>query len=127
MKMNRKTFIKKTVGAAILVVPAYTLLNCSSDDSTEVAAVDDPESSDCLANGANATAISSNHGHALAVSKSDIDAGVEKSYSIQGSSGHNHTIVVSAANFTTLKSSKTLKIESSSDNSHRHDVTVTCA
>ena len=102
--MNRKTFIKKTVGAAVLVVPAYSLMNCSNDDSTDVAIVDDPDATDCLANGANATSISSNHGHTLSVSKADIDAGAEKSYSIQGSSGHNHTIVVSSDNFNTLKS-----------------------
>lgn len=125
--MNRKAFIKKTVGAAVLVVPVYSLMNCSNDDSTNVEVVDDPEASDCLANGANATAITSNHGHTLSVSKADIDAGVEKSYSIQGSSGHNHTVVVTSDNFNTLKTSKTLKIESSRDSSHRHDVTVTCA
>lgn len=125
--MNRKTFIKKTVGAAILAVPAYSLLSCSNDDSTDVAPVEDAEASDCLDNGANATAISSNHGHTLSVSKADIDASTDKSYSIQGSSGHNHTITLTAANFTTLKSAKTIQVESSSDNSHRHDVTVTCA
>lgn len=125
--MNRMTFIKRTVGAMMIAVPTYGLVSCSGDDSTDVTPVEDPENSDCLANGANATAISSNHGHTLAVAKADIDAGLEKTYSIQGSSGHNHTIVVSSANFETLKSSKTIQIESSRDNSHRHDVTVTCA
>lgn len=125
--MNRKTFIKRTVGALVIAVPTYGLVSCSGDDSTDVPPVEDPETTDCLANGANATAISSNHGHTLSVSKADIDAGLEKTYSIQGSSGHNHTIVVTSANFETLKSSKTIRIESSRDNSHRHDVTVTCA
>ncbi|TMM57521.1 hypothetical protein FEE95_13650 [Maribacter algarum] len=125
--MNRKTFIKKAAGTVLVAVPAYSLIGCSNDDSTDVAPIEDPTATDCLANGANATAISSNHGHTLTVSKADIDAGTEKSYSIQGSSGHNHTIVVTAANFTTLKSSKTIQIESSRDSSHRHDVTVSCA
>jgi len=125
--MNRKTFIKKAAGTVLVAVPAYALIGCSNDDSTDVAPVDDPDATDCLANGANATAISSNHGHTLAVSKADIDAGLEKTYSIQGTSGHNHTIVVSADNFNTLKTAKSIQIESSRDASHRHDVTVSCA
>lgn len=125
--MNRKTFIKRTVGAVLVAIPAYSLISCSNDDSANGDPNIDPEAQDCLDNGANATAISSNHGHTLIVNKADIDAGVEKSYSIQGSSGHNHTIVVTAANFNTLKSAKTLKVESSRDSSHRHDVTVSCA
>ena len=125
--MNRKTFIKRAASAALVAIPAYSMVSCSNDDSTNVAPPDDPTVADCLTNGANATAISSNHGHSLTVSKEDIDAGVDKTYSIQGSSGHNHTIVVSSDNFNTLKSSKTIKIESSRDSSHRHDVTVSCA
>lgn len=125
--MNRNTFFKKTVGAALLAVPAYSLLSCSGDDSTDVMAAEDPNSTDCLDNGANATSISSNHGHSLMVSKSDIDDAADKTYSIQGTSGHDHTIVVTAANFDTLKSTKSIKIESSRDSSHRHDVTVSCA
>ena len=125
--MNRKTFIKKTVGAALITIPAYSLIQCSNDDSANGDPNLDPDAADCLSNGANASAISSNHGHTLVISKADIDAGVEKTYSIQGSSGHNHTIVLSSANLNTLKNEKTLQVESSRDNSHRHDVTVSCA
>jgi len=127
MKMNRKTFIKKSAGAALITLPLYGLVSCNNDDSANGDPNADPDSTDCLDNGANATAISSNHGHTLVVAKADIDAGVEKSYAIQGSSGHNHTIVLSSTNFETLKSEKTLKVESSRDSSHRHDVTVSCA
>jgi len=125
--MNRKSFIKKATGAALIAIPAYSLIGCSKDDSTNVAPPEDPDATDCLANGANATTITSNHGHTLLVSKADIEAGVEKSYSIQGTSGHDHTIVVSAANFNILKNEKQLVVESSRDNSHRHNVTVSCA
>ncbi len=125
--MDRKTFIKRTTGAALLAIPAYALLGCSNDDTTNVPEPENPSSTDCLANGANATSISSNHGHTLAVSKDDIEAGVAKTYSIQGTSGHNHSVSLTAANFETLKSTKTLVIESSRDSSHRHDVTVSCA
>jgi len=125
--MNRKTFLKKSTVAALVAIPAYSLIGCSNDDSTGVAPVEDPDASDCLVNGANATAITSNHGHTLNVSSADIEAGTDKTYSIQGTSGHNHTIVVTEANFNTLKTAKSIRIESSRDSSHRHDVTVSCA
>ena len=125
--MNRKTFIKKTTGAVLVTLPLYGLVGCSNDDSANGDPDLDPAAADCLANGANASAITSNHGHTLVVAKADIEAGLEKSYAIQGSSGHNHTIVLTTSNFDTLKSTKTLKVESSRDSSHTHDVTVSCA
>ncbi len=127
MKMNRKTFIKKTVGAMLVAIPAYSLIACSNDDTANGDPNIDIATTDCLANGANATAISSNHGHTLVVSSADIEAGTERSYSIQGSSGHNHNITLTAANFNTLRTAKTMRVESSRDSSHRHDVTVSCA
>jgi len=125
--MDRKTFLKKTAGAVVVALPAYALLGCSGDDSANGDPDLDPDQADCLANGANATAISSNHGHTLVVAKADIDAGTQKSYSIQGSSGHSHEIIVSESNFTKLKNKEQVVIESSTDSSHRHTVTVACA
>ncbi len=125
--MKRKQFIEKVLGTVLVAMPVYSLIGCSSDSTTDVIALEDSSNADCLANGANATAITSNHGHTLAVSKVDVDAALEKTYSIQGSSGHNHTIIVSSENFNALKTEKTISIESSRDNSHRHQVTVSCA
>jgi len=127
LKMDRKTFLKKTAQAALIGIPAVSILACSNDDTANGDPNLDPDQADCLANGANASAISNNHGHTLIVSRADIDAGTEKSYAIQGSSGHNHTITLSAANFTELITAKSIVVESSRDNSHRHDVTVSCA
>lgn len=127
MKMNRKTFIKKSVGALLVAIPAYGLISCSGDDTANGDPNLDPDQADCLANGANAQSISSNHGHTLIVSKEDIEAGVEKSYSIQGSSGHGHDIVLSSSDFTKLKNKEQVVVESSRGNSHRHNVTVSCA
>lgn len=127
MKMDRKGFIKKTVGAVLVSLPVISLIGCSSDDTANGDPNIDLDTADCLTNGANATAISSNHGHTLVVSKADIDAGSQKSYSIRGSAGHNHTIALTSANFNTLKTAKSISVESSRDSSHRHDVTVSCA
>ncbi len=125
--MNRKRFLQKTAGVFLVSLPVISLIGCSNDDTANGDPDLDPDQADCLDNGANATAITSNHGHTLIVSKAGIDAGTEKSYSIQGSPGHNHRITLTAANFNTLKGQKTVRVASSRDSSHRHDVTVSCA
>lgn len=125
--MKRKEFIQKSIGAVLVAVPAFSVVSCSNDDTANGDVNIDPTQADCLANGADAKSISSNHGHTLTVSKEDIDAGAEKAYSIQGSSGHDHGIVITEANFTSLKSKQSIVVESTTGASHRHDVTVSCA
>lgn len=125
--MKRKEFIQKSIGAVLIAVPAFSVVSCNKDDSANGDPDLDPEQADCLANGANAKSISSNHGHTLTVSKADIDSGVEKGYSIKGGSGHDHGVTITAANFTSLQSKQSIIIESTTGASHRHDVTVSCA
>ena len=100
--MDRKTFIKTTIGVFAVAIPAYAIISCSgSDDSNS----NDPGGNDpnCLQNGARASSISSNHGHSLTVSRNDVEAGAEKTYSIEGSAGHVHNVTVSNANFISLQ------------------------
>lgn len=72
------------------------------------------------------TTIGGNHGHAFVVAAADIEAGVEKSYNIKGSSGHPHTVVVTAAMFADLKLNKAVTATSSEDADHVHPVTLSC-
>ncbi len=125
--MNRKTFIKKTAGVILVTLPAYSLLSCSNDDSANGDPGLDPVQRDCAANGADAIAISSNHGHTLTVPREDIEAGVEKEYSIRGGSGHSHSVRLTSTHFATLRQNNQVMVESSRDSLHRHDVTVACA
>ncbi len=125
--MDRKTFIRKTAGALLLVVPAYALLSCSSssDDSNS----NPPPTGgnpDCLANGTTSS-IGTNHGHSIFVSIADVNAGAEKTYDIMGSGNHSHSVTVSAANFNTLKSNQQINITSTNDDDHTHNVTISCA
>ena len=71
--------------------------------------------------------IGSNHGHSIEVSAADANAGVEKTYPIQGTSMHPHTVTLTAADFATLRQTGTVTVMSSMDANHRHNVTVTCA
>jgi len=126
--MKRKTFIQKTVGALLLAIPAYSLINCSSsDDGPNDNPNPNPSSSaDCLQHGTS-TSISNNHGHTLTVSVADINAGVDKTYSIMGSADHDHEITITAADFNTLKNNMQIGENSTPVQSHSHAVTISCA
>ena len=125
--MDRKTFIQKAAGAMFIAIPAYSLLGCSSsDDSGENQNQDTDANADCLANGT-AVSIGSNHGRSLTVSMAGVQSGAAKTYSIKGTSGHNHTVSLTAANFTALQGNTNILVTSSSDDGHSHSVQVSCA
>ena len=125
--MDRKTFIQKAAGAMLIAIPAYSLLGCSSSDDGGGNPIPDPNgNADCLANGT-AVSIGGNHGHSLTVSTNDVQAGATKIYSIQGTSGHNHSVNLTAANFTALKSNTSISVTSTNGDGHTHSVQVSCA
>jgi hypothetical protein len=88
------------------------------------AMVDAPPATTCA--GTNAT-VGTNHGHAATIPAADITAGVEKTYDIKGTSGHPHTIKVTAAMFAMLKAGMPVMVTSSLDANHTHAVTISCA
>jgi hypothetical protein len=67
-----------------------------------------------------------NHGHALTVPVADANAAIAKTYSIKGTSGHNHTVAITAAQFGILRGGGTITVKSTVDVGHSHDVTVKC-
>jgi len=126
--MDRKQFIKSTIGA-LVAIPVVSLLSCSSDDSPVPVATTPPVSTppqrDCIANGT-LTSIASNHGHSLIVSAADVQSGVQKNYSFTGGT-HNHNVTVSAANFTSLSNGNSVLVSSTTGDGHTHSVTISCA
>lgn len=78
------------------------------------------------ADGCGAT-IGTNHGHALTVTRADVDAGADKTYDIRGSGDHPHTVEVSAADFERLAAGESVQLTSSSVDGHTHAVTIRCA
>lgn len=71
--------------------------------------------------------ISANHGHALVVSAADVAAHVTKTYSIKGTSGHDHLVTITAAQFTQLGAGQAVTVASTNVAGHTHTVTVTCS
>ena len=70
--------------------------------------------------------IASNHGHVLAIPAADLDSTTDKSYSIQGSGTHDHTVTFTAGLLQMLKNGQTVMATSTQTNSHTHSVTVSC-
>lgn len=124
--MDRKTFIKKSLSAVVLAIPAYAVLSCSSSDDSEPAAPPQSTGANCGTNGTS-SAIGSNHGHNIVVSAADVTAGVDKTYNIQGSSSHMHSVTVSAAQFASLQNNQQITANSTNDSGHTHSVTISCA
>jgi len=125
--MKRIDFIKRTAIVATLGLPLVTVLtNCSSEADPNPTTPPPPDPKDCLANGTSSS-IGSNHGHSITVSKNDVESGVEKTYAILGSASHNHDVIITAANFSSLKSNNSIQVTSGSGDGHSHSVSVSCA
>lgn len=69
-----------------------------------------------------------NHGHILEIPQADIIAGVDRTYSIQGTSAHSHDVTITAAEFQALAAKQSLTARASTTGSgHAHNVSVSCA
>jgi hypothetical protein len=133
--MTRKQFLSTISKAAVAAVGVATLAACGGGDDDGSTPQPDANNAgtpdgggtakSCTDNGTN-TAISANHGHVMTVSKEDVIAGTEKTYDIQGTAGHPHSVTLTAADFTALQGG-TMAVEVSTNNAgHTHTCTVTC-
>jgi hypothetical protein len=142
--ISRKQFLDTSLALAGAAV-GLKLLGCSDDTTPgkdsgagadgstadQGTGADSGPSSDgsagnCLANGATPT-IGTNHGHTMSLPKADIAAGVTKTYDIQGTSAHPHSVTVTAADFAKLQNNQSVTLTSTRDDNHTHSVTLVCA
>ena len=142
MMLTRKQFLRSMIGFGAGAV----VLGCSNGGGSPEPTVDAPSSlpstdapaqqpmtdasidappTTMACNSTTAT-IGTNHGHTANVPAADVNAGVQKSYDIKGSSGHPHTITVTAAMFAMLKAGTPVTVTSTNDANHTHTVTITC-
>jgi hypothetical protein len=110
MKLNRKQFCGAVGAGTVLLL----LQACGGggDDNT-------PAPGNAVS-----ASIANNHGHALTIPAADLDSVVAKTYNIQGSAAHNHTVTLSAAQFATLKGGGMVTVTSSTAVGHDHVVTL---
>lgn len=74
-----------------------------------------------------ASSISLNHGHVLSIQASDLTGGRDRTYNIQGSADHSHSVTITAAQFTMLMAGATVTATSTLGGGHTHDTSTQCA
>jgi hypothetical protein len=116
MNITRKRFLG-AVGTGTVVLWLQGCGGGGGDDG------DDPPQS-CGASGAS---IAGNHGHSLTIAEADLTSAIDKTYSIQGSAGHDHTVTFTAAQLASLRSGQSVVVNSTTASSHMHAVTAACA
>ena len=121
MTMTRMEFLRSVVGAGVGAIGVAALAGCGGDDGGGTP--DSPAAAVCTTPSA---AIQGNHGHTLTVSLADVNAGVDKTYDIMGTSLHGHSVTLTAADFTMIKAGTTRMVVSTSGGGHTHPVNVTC-
>jgi hypothetical protein len=119
-------FAQLAAGKAITVT-STNVAGHTHDVTVSCTVTKDPPKPAACGNGARASAISANHGHSLVVPKADVTKAAPKTYSIKGTSGHPHTVALTAAHFAQLASGKSVVVTSSNDAAHTHQVTISCA
>ena len=134
-KIDRKEFLKSALVLAGVGAGVASLAACGGD-SGKGGTGGSGGGGTGGASGGNACdtnepveAIATNHTsgpHALTVTAAEVAAGTTKTYSIQGTSGHDHTITITAAMFTMLKAGTPVMTTSTSGGGHTHSVSVMC-
>ncbi len=79
--------------------------------------------------GATGTAIVPTHGHVLVIPMADLSSTADKTYDIQGTSPHTHSVTITAAQLAQLKAGMMVTgIMSGFDaaNTHTHTITASC-
>ncbi|HUS67540.1 MAG TPA: hypothetical protein VMZ28_23545 [Kofleriaceae bacterium] len=115
--MTRKSFLTLLVKttAAAAVIPVVAACGGGGDDDGGGGADAAPGCEEQIAG---------NHGHNLMVTQADIDAGVDKEYTLAGSAGHMHMLTITAAQFASLASGESITATSSFTTTHMHTVTI---
>lgn len=150
MTIDRRQFVKLTVvvtGAAVTGAAGLLASACSSDDGgktptpggmdaatgADTSAPKDGGKDAPTTDGSGGTfacraSITQNHGHTINVPVGDLTSSTAKSYAIQGTSMHNHTVVLEPQDFADLKAGLSVKKTSDTGGqTHDHDVAILCA
>ena len=115
--LDRKAFLTGIAGVTVtLIVTA-----CGGDDEGGSTGGGDGNCTDDID-----VAITSNHGHELQIPAADFDSGQTKTFSIKGSSDHDHQVVFTAQDFTDLKAGKKITKESTNTGGHTHPMQIVC-
>jgi hypothetical protein len=99
----------------------------SSGSTAPKDAAADTSSVDATQEFACRSSISVNHGHTLVIPVADLESTTSKTYSIIGSSDHDHQVTFDAQQLADLKAGVSLKMTSTMHETHDHEVSVKCS
>lgn len=126
--LKRHEFLKWVCGSLLMLTTAVAPTACGGDGEDKPS-IDAPTG--CTVTMANVM-IADNHPHGLhvlVVTPEDVAAGAEKSYMIMGAASHDHTVTITADQFTTLKGGGSVMVTSTPGTNgldHTHVVTISC-
>lgn len=73
------------------------------------------------------SSISQNHGHTVVIPLADLDSSTAKTYSIKGTSDHDHQVTLDPTDLSQLKSGVSVaKTSTDGGTTHDHQVTILC-
>ena len=116
--MTRKEFLRSVLGIGAGVGAVAFISSCGDDGGGS--AVD---AANTCTNPVNQ--IEGNHGHMVTIPIADVNAGAAMTYTLTGG-GHDHSLAITANQFTQIKNGQTLNITSGTGNGHTHMVTIMC-
>lgn len=126
MKLDRKEFLRMALATAGLGFGATRVAGCGGDSPGTTGAAGTGGGTKACVDGVPTETISANHGHTLAVSQADVASGVAKTYSIKGTSPHDHMVTVSGATFLRLRAGESVTLTSTTTTAHSHMITIVC-
>lgn len=148
--MTRKQFLRSALGVTAATLGLTVLTACSaerapapdamggggggggngnsggSDGSAGSGSGSGTNTPRCIQDGTTTT-IGDNHGHIMVVTADDVAAAVAKTYHIQGTSDHDHTVNLSPSDYGALQQDRAVMTTSSFDDGHDHSILVACA
>ncbi|MDH4060372.1 MAG: hypothetical protein OEU94_06125 [Aquincola sp.] len=116
MALTRKAFLVQMVGSG------WALASCGGGGSSSP-----PAPPPAPAGGACGVSISDNHGHVLTVLLTDLDSPADKTYDIQGTAAHTHSVTFTVAELAMLKAGQVVTKSSSVTLGHDHSIAERCA
>lgn len=120
MKMTRKQFLETALTALGAVLALGSTACSSNSNNAGKSGGGDCSKSDAL------VTIDNNHGHVLKVSSADVKAAVGKTYHIQGTATHDHTVQLGTPDFQQLAQGQTVYVISSETLNHQHPIQIVC-
>lgn len=120
MREGRREFIQMV----ILGGAGFAAIGCGGGDDTE--SKQQPATPSCSTHGGTASSISGNHGHTFAIPASHFSDGLGHEYSILGTAGHDHLVVLTAGQLATILGGGTVSVTSGETNLHTHVIAAVC-